>query len=167
MNNFCLLPGALDYTPSCFSTWKYTLCLKLDLSRQGPLFCLSLSLYWSSAHPGSSLHNPPFRAGLVELNALICKLDPTFLSLTLRLWPEISLPWWLSGKESTCQCRRHRFYLWSGKIPWRRKWQPAPVFLPGEFHRQRDLECYSPWAHRVRHNLATKQEQCSQSLEYT
>ena len=27
------------------------------------------------------------------------------------------LPWWLSGKESTCQCRRHRFNRWSGKIP--------------------------------------------------
>ena len=27
------------------------------------------------------------------------------------------LPWWLSGKESTCHCRRHRFSPWSGKIP--------------------------------------------------
>ena len=36
------------------------------------------------------------------------------------------LPWWLSGKESTCQCRRHRFDPWSRKIPWRKKWQPLP-----------------------------------------
>ena len=35
------------------------------------------------------------------------------------------LPWWLSGKESACQCRRHGFKLWVGKIPWRRKWQPC------------------------------------------
>ena len=37
-------------------------------------------------------------------------------------------------KESTCQCRRHRrcsFDPWVGTIPWRRKWQPNPVFLPG------------------------------------
>ena len=34
-----------------------------------------------------------------------------------------------SGKESTCQCRRCRFNLWVGKISWRRKWQPTPVFL--------------------------------------
>ena len=34
-----------------------------------------------------------------------------------------------------------------GKIPWRRKWQPTPVFLPGEFHRQRSLVGYSPWGH--------------------
>ena len=48
------------------------------------------------------------------------------------------LPWWLSGKESICQCKRHRSDPWVGKIPWSRKWQPTPVFLPGEFHRQRN-----------------------------
>ena len=39
-----------------------------------------------------------------------------------------------SGKESACQCRRykrHRFDPWVRKIPWRRKWKPTPVFLPG------------------------------------
>ena len=51
----------------------------------------------------------------------------------------------LSGKESTCQCRRHRFYLWVGKIPWKRKWQPIPVFWPGKSHGQRTLLGYSPW----------------------
>ena len=35
-----------------------------------------------------------------------------------------------------------------GKIPWRRKWQPTPVFLPGEFHGQRSLAGYSPWGHK-------------------
>ena len=34
--------------------------------------------------------------------------------------------------------------IWVGKIPWRRKWQPTPVFLPGESHAQRRLEGYSP-----------------------
>ena len=34
--------------------------------------------------------------------------------------------------------------LGSGKIPWRRKWQPTPVFLPGKFHRQRSPEGYGP-----------------------
>ena len=32
-----------------------------------------------------------------------------------------------------------------GKIPWRRAWQPAPVFLPGESHGQRCLAGYRPW----------------------
>ena len=52
---------------------------------------------------------------------------------------------WLSGKESFCQSRRHRFDPWVEKIPWRRKWHPAPVFLPGKSHRQRNLVRYSPW----------------------
>ena len=50
---------------------------------------------------------------------------------------------WLTGKESACQCRRHRFDPWVGKIPWRRKWQPIPVFLPGKSHGQRSLTGYS------------------------
>ena len=42
-----------------------------------------------------------------------------------------------SGKESACQWRRHkrsRFNPCVSKIPWRRKWLRAPVFLPGKFH---------------------------------
>ena len=38
-----------------------------------------------------------------------------------------------------------------GKIPWRREWQPTPVFLPGEFHGQRSLAGYSPWGHKESH----------------
>ena len=41
--------------------------------------------------------------------------------------------------------KRHRFDPWVGKIPWSRKWQPAPVFLPGKSHGQRSLVGYSPW----------------------
>ena len=55
----------------------------------------------------------------------------------------MGLPWWLSGKESTCQCRRCGFDPWVGKIPWRRKCQPTPVFLPGKSHGQRSLAGYS------------------------
>ena len=40
------------------------------------------------------------------------------------------------------------FYLWVRKIPWRRKWQPTPVFLPGKSHGQRSLAGYSPWGHK-------------------
>ena len=66
---------------------------------------------------------------------------------------------WLSGKESTCQCRRRRrlkFDPWVGKILWRRKWQPTPVFLLGESHGQRSLAGYSPWSHRVGHSWVTE-----------
>ena len=42
------------------------------------------------------------------------------------------LPSGLSGKESAYQCKRHRFDPWVRKIPWRSKWQPIPIFLPGK-----------------------------------
>ena len=54
-----------------------------------------------------------------------------------------------SGKESACQCRRGKrleFHPWVGKIPWRRKWHPTPVFLPEISHGQRSLAGYSPWS---------------------
>ena len=41
--------------------------------------------------------------------------------------------------------RRPEFNPWVGKVPWRRAWQPSPVFLPGEVHGQRSLAGYSPW----------------------
>ena len=47
----------------------------------------------------------------------------------------IGLPRWLSSKEVR-------------KIPWRRKWQPTPVFLPGESHVWRSLVGYSPWVRK-------------------
>ena len=40
--------------------------------------------------------------------------------------------------------KRHRFDPWVRKIPWRRAWQPIPVFLPGEYHGQRSLVGYGP-----------------------
>ena len=40
------------------------------------------------------------------------------------------------------------FDSWVGTIPWRRKWQPAPVFLPGKSHGQRRLASCSPWGCR-------------------
>ena len=51
------------------------------------------------------------------------------------------LPWWLSGKESACRCRRRGLNPWVEKIPWRRKWQPTSVFLPRKSlcdHRELD-----------------------------
>ena len=52
-----------------------------------------------------------------------------------------------------------RFDSRVGKIPWSRKWQPTPVFLPGESPGQRSLAGYSPWVTRVGHDSATKPPQ--------
>ena len=40
------------------------------------------------------------------------------------------------------------FQPWVRKTPWRRKWQPAPVFLPEQPHGQQTLVGYSPWGHK-------------------
>ena len=72
----------------------------------------------------------------------------------INIW---GLPWWLSSKDSTCQCRRLKFDSWVGKIPQKRKWQPTPVFLPGKSHGKKSLVDYT--VHRVprgRHDLVTK-----------
>ena len=58
----------------------------------------------------------------------------------------MGLPRWFSGKESTCQHRRCRFNPWVRKTPWKRAWQPTPVFLPGESRGQSSLAGHSPWA---------------------
>ena len=71
------------------------------------------------------------------------------------LWPflhtySMSYRGFLDGsvvKESACQygrCRSCQFNLWAGKIPWRRAWQPTPIFLHGDPHGQRNLVGYSP-----------------------
>ena len=59
-----------------------------------------------------------------------------------------SFPAGASGKEPACQCRRCKrcgFHPWVEKIPWRREWQPTPVFLPGKFHGSRSRAGYRPW----------------------
>ena len=60
----------------------------------------------------------------------------------------MGFPGGASGKDPTCQCRRHKrcgFNPWVRKVPWRRAWQPIPVFLPRESHGQRSLAGYSLW----------------------
>ena len=62
--------------------------------------------------------------------------------------PYAGLPWWLRRQRIWLQGRRPGFHPSVGKIPWRREWQPTPVFLPGEFHGERNLVGYSPWDHK-------------------
>ena len=68
-------------------------------------------------------------------------------SPVVNIWESTGFPGGTSGKEPACQRRRYercRFHPWVGKIPWRRAWQPTPVFLPGESHGRRSLVGYSP-----------------------
>ena len=61
-----------------------------------------------------------------SLRILFLLLAPFNSNVRLSRWP--------SSKELACQCRRGGFDPSSGKIPWRRKWQPIPVLLPGKSH---------------------------------
>ena len=58
----------------------------------------------------------------------------------------------VGGKEFAWhyrRCKRHGFDPWVGKIPWSRKWQPAPVFLPEKSHGHKKLAGYSLWGHKM------------------
>ena len=68
--------------------------------------------------------------------------EKPILTLTSSLETE-GLPWWLSGKESFCQCRRLGLDPWDREIPWRRNWQHTPASLPGKSHGQKSLVGYS------------------------
>ena len=60
------------------------------------------------------------------------------------------------SKESSCQCRRRRFYSWVAKMPWRRKWQPTPVFLLGESQDRGAWQFTVLGIARVGQDLSTK-----------
>ena len=100
----------------------------------------------------------------LKLSRIICFPEPQFY-LSIQWYR----PRWHSGKESVCQCRRlkrHRFNTWVGKIPWRRKWQLTPVFLPEECHGQRSLVGYKEGLHGVtntRTQLSTHEDQDTQA----
>ena len=72
---------------------------------------------------------------------------------------------------NTGDIKRRRFDLWVRKIPWKRKWQPTPVFLPEKFCGQRSLVGYSSLGHReldtTEHTHTPLKPQACQGLPYT
>ena len=78
---------------------------------------------------------------------IIMILDRSIFSVYI-LWLDKVICIWFTysggsdSEGSACNARRPRFNPWVGKIHWRRKWLPTPVFLPGESHGQRDLAGY-------------------------
>ena len=72
-----------------------------------------------------------------------CKMEYTSnAAYSPFLW---GFPGGSDGKVSACNAGDLGSIPGSGRFPWRRKWRPTPVFLPGEFHERRSLEGYSPW----------------------
>ena len=76
---------------------------------------------------------------------LVTNLLATFQLLQNKTCGLKDLPGGSVSKEFACNTGRPRFHPWVRKVPWRRKWQPTPGFLPGESHRQRSLVSYSSW----------------------
>ena len=79
-----------------------------------------------------------------ELHIILVLAECLFSALKHHFKVKVALftglPGVASGKEPACQCRRHKrrgFDSWLGKIPWRRAFQPTPVFMPGESYGQR------------------------------
>ena len=71
---------------------------------------------------------------------------PQFPCESFGIWyREGNIYFYPKGKSRPLPSRRCGFNAWLGKIPWRRKWQLAPVFLLGESHGQKSLAGYSPW----------------------
>ena len=70
------------------------------------------------------------------------------MALLVMLYYSVGLSPWLRSRESTCHCKGYALNPWIRDIPWRRKFQPSLVFLPGKSHGQRSLVGYSPWGHK-------------------
>ena len=86
-----------------------------------------------------------------------CTLSSCLLLFLITCIFYSGLPWWLSDKESTFQCSSRGFSPQVGKIPWRRKWQPTPVFLPGKSQGQ-SLGAWRARVHGVAKELDTTEQ---------
>ena len=116
-----LILSAETHTPQALKLKQHTQAFHIDVLITPYLFINRNS--YCLTHSSHTLH----------LHTLVCSHS------------HIGLPWWLRQSRICLQCRRPRFNPWVRKVPWRRKWQPTPVFLSGEFHRQRSLAGYSQW----------------------
>ena len=99
----------------------------------------------------SPTHSPSREKPVSKKNLGMASVQWTGLKV---LYSGIPLSWAsqvANGREPASQCRRRRrpgFNPWVRKIPWSRKRQPTPVFLPGKSHRLRSLAGYSPWGRK-------------------
>ena len=122
----------------------------MSISASGPIFYV-WEMFFLRALPGSlQLGHRPRLCQSDPLDFQTVNLSPVTpgsrgLHYLDNIWPSQVV---LVVKNPPANSRRHkryRFDPWVRKIPWRRKRQPTPVFLPGKFHGLRSLTGYSPW----------------------
>ena len=110
--------------------------------------------YWEN-NPEPSLSCHSYQVALFSLPPLTLWWQARYLVLSEDKW--VVFEFWVdySSECYSLECRRPGFDPWVWKIPWRRKWQPTPLCLPGESNGQRSLVGYSPWDSRVGHDWTT------------
>ena len=143
MKENMLMRVALKWIPSSPSEPYQTLKLKV--------------IYWEVFFSGNFTSSLTVLVSVFIFYILAWKRMPFFfhsilcLGIETEFWGGVKsardFPGSASGKELACQSRRCKtlgFNPWVKEIPWRRAWQPTPVFLPGESHGQKGLVGYSP-----------------------
>ena len=150
-----IFQSALDIDPKpirpCFIT-KLFLCKLFSITSIIILFMLSLFFILLVQYFDPGIFSTPSCLKSFLYHSRKCSLQ-TFLDFpnvhdlgVVKF--SLGLPPWLRGKKSACNAEDPGLIPWVRKIPWRRAWQPTPVFLPGESHGQRSLVGYSPWGRK-------------------
>ena len=114
---------------------------------------VSLSSLWSyqEDHSVESIYIAGYWLLVFLVSFLCISTEPIKINVFIRrfynhiLPEEVNLPWWLRWSRICPQYWRPVFDPWIRKIPWRRKWQPTLVSLPGILHGWRNLASNSPW----------------------
>ena len=139
-----LLENQCIYT---FGLWHFIIKVFTDfLLKVACLPFLTLSVSMRHIHWTFSFYLLHFWTTHLFLYLIVSDFLKYIFQFVNFLLDVTNIPRWCSGKEFACQCRRCQrweFDLWVGKIPWRRIWQPTPVFLPGESRGQRSVAGHS------------------------
>ena len=112
------------------------------------------------------IHSFSFRYA-VKRNANICSDKNSYMNIHLYLCVASQLALMVKNPPANAgDIKRHRFNPWVGEIPWRRKWQPTALFLPGESLGQRSLVDYSPWGYKESDTTGKQSRSSSKSKTY-
>ena len=121
------------------------------LQQNGDFQCTCFTDRTAQAHLCKALSTAPGTNLVVQLKPVSVGSwelkGPDWCRREARSSEPLGLSWWLRQYIylARLQYGRPGLHPWVGKIPWRRKWERTPVFLPGKSHGQRSLVDYSPW----------------------
>ena len=104
-------------------------------------------------------------AFLRSTTSCLLSLQLLFFFFLVCVFPWRHMIWWCLPANAGDMT--YGFNSWVRKIPWRRAWQPTPVFLPGESHEQRSLAGYSPWGCKESDMTEATQHACRKSCSLT